>query len=181
MLSLKMVGIIFGCWISILHLSYGQEDTVEFNRDVRPILSDRCFLCHGPDRASEEGQATDLRLDDRASAIEFDVFDFENPDESELIARVTTADPDTKMPPPDSQKHSLSNAEVEILRAWIGAGANYEKHWSYQTPQRPELPEVPDQADVFNAIDAFVVARAMRENRKPSIVADRSSLIRRVT
>lgn len=181
MLSLKMVGIIFGCWISILHLSYGQEDTVEFNRDVRPILSDRCFLCHGPDRAGEEGQATDLRLDDRASAIEFDVFDFENPAESELIARVTTADPDTKMPPPDSQKHSLSSAEVEILRAWIGAGANYEKHWSYQAPQRPELPEVPDQADVFNAIDAFVVARAMRENRKPSAVADRSSLIRRVT
>jgi len=181
MLSLKMVGIIFGCWISILHLSYGQEDTVEFNRDVRPILSDRCFLCHGPDRASEEGQATDLRLDDRASAIEFDVFDFENPAESELIARVTTADPDTKMPPPDSQKHSLSSAEVEILRAWIGAGANYEKHWSYQAPQRPELPEVPAQADVFNAIDAFVVARAMRENRKPSAVADRSSLIRRVT
>lgn len=181
MLSLKMVGIIFGCWISILHLSYGQEDTVEFNRDVRPILSDRCFLCHGPDRAGEEGQATDLRLDDRASAIEFDVFDFENPAESELIARVTTADPDTKMPPPDSQKHSLSSAEVEILRAWIGAGANYEKHWSYQAPQRPALPEVPAQADVFNAIDAFVVARAMRENRKPSAVADRSSLIRRVT
>ena len=131
--------------------------------------------------ASEEGQATDLRLDDRASAIEFDVFDFENPAESELIARVTTADPDTKMPPPDSQKHSLSSAEVEILRTWIGAGANYEKHWSYQTPQRPEPPEVPDQADVFNAIDAFVVARVMRENRKPSAVSERSSLIRRVT
>ena len=74
--SLKTIGIILGCWISILQNSYGQDETVVFNRDVRPILSDRCFLCHGPDRASEQGKATDLRLDDRASAIEFDIFVF---------------------------------------------------------------------------------------------------------
>ena len=138
--SLKTIGIILGCWISILQNSYGQDETVVFNRDVRPILSDRCFLCHGPDRASEQGKATDLRLDDRASAIEFDVFDFDNPAGSELIARVTSADPEAKMPPPESQKHALSKAEVAILSQWIGEGAKYERHWSYRSPRRPALP-----------------------------------------
>ncbi len=181
MLSLKIVGLIFCCWISIPYLSCAQDRTVEFNRDVRPILSDRCYLCHGPDRTSEESKATNLRLDDRVSAIEFGVFDFENSSDSKLIARVTTADPDTKMPPPDSQKHSLSDSEIEILRAWIEEGANYEQHWSYQSPRRPETPRIGDQSQVFNPIDAFVAKRLMEQNREPSELADRSSLIRRVT
>ncbi|MDA7924598.1 PSD1 and planctomycete cytochrome C domain-containing protein [Mariniblastus sp.] len=179
--GLKIVGIIFSCLISILHNSYGQDGTVAFNRDVRPILSDRCFLCHGPDRASEQSKATDLRLDNRASAIELDVFDFDEPAKSELIVRITSVDPDTKMPPPDSQKHTLSDVEVEILSAWIEEGAKYERHWSYRSPQRPRLPEIKDSATVFNAIDTFVVERLKLENQQPSAVADRSALIRRVT
>ena len=179
--SLKTIGIILGCWISILQNSYGQDETVVFNRDVRPILSDRCFLCHGPDRASEQGKATDLRLDDRASAIEFDVFDFDNPAGSELIARVTSADPEAKMPPPESQKHALSKAEVAILSQWIGEGAKYERHWSYRSPRRPALPVIEDSTSVFNAIDTFVVQRLKLENHEPSSVASRSALIRRVT
>lgn len=178
---LKIFGFTFVCWVLILRASYGEDETVDFNRDVRPILSDRCFLCHGPDRASAEGKATDLRLDDRASAIEFGIFDFDNPTKSELIARVTSADLDSRMPPPDSQKHSLSGEEVKILSLWISEGAKYEKHWSYLFPQRPDLPEIKNPANFFNAIDAFVVDRLKLEDRKPAGVADRNALIRRVT
>lgn len=179
--NLKIVGILFGCLVSILNNSYGQDETVVFNRDVRPILSDRCFLCHGPDRGSEQSKASDLRLDDRASAIEFGVFDFDNPAKSELISRVISEDPDSQMPPPDSQKHALTEAEVKILSVWIGEGAKYQRHWSYQPPHRPELPEVEDSAVVFNAIDSFVLERLKLENRLPSAVAERTALIRRVT
>jgi hypothetical protein len=178
---LKIFGFTFVCGVLILRSSYGEDETVEFNRDVRPILSDRCFLCHGPDRASDQGKATDLRLDDRASAIEFGIFDFDNPTKSELIARVTSADLDYRMPPPDSQKHSLSGEEVKILSLWISEGAKYEKHWSYLLPQRPALPEIENPANFFNAIDAFVVDRLKLEDRKPAEVADRNALIRRVT
>jgi hypothetical protein len=103
---------------------------VRFNRDVRPILSDRCFLCHGPDQSSEQAKESDLRLDDRESAIEYDIFDFSAADDSVLMERITSNDPDLQMPPPGSQKKKLSPTEIETVKKWIQQGAKYEKHCS---------------------------------------------------
>ena len=113
-----------------------------YNRDVRPILSDRCFVCHGPDSGK---RAAELRLDTEAGAHELAII-AGAADESELINRVSTDDPDIQMPPIDSKKPRLTAKEIEVLRRWIDAGANYEPHWAYVPPVRKEPPAV-QQAD----------------------------------
>ncbi len=139
-----------------------RQDEVDFNRDVRPLLSDRCFLCHGPDQNSEMAGETDLRLDDRESATDFEVFDFDDVKESEILLRVLSEDPGDQMPPADSGRKRLTADEVDIVRRWIEQGAEYEKHWAFQTPGRPEVP-------------------VQQEQIEPAPLADRPTLIRRVT
>lgn len=162
-------------------LGAGESDAIDFNRDIRSILSDRCFACHGPD----EGQrATDLRLDREETALsklESGVTAIVpgRPDDSELIARITAEDPSLKMPPPDSKK-KLSLREVELLRKWIEQGAPFAKHWAYETPVRPPIPEVGDAGRAANPIDRFVRARFEAEGLAPSPPADAYELIRRV-
>ncbi len=156
-------------------------DEIDFGRDVRPLLSDRCFLCHGPDRSSEQAQETDLRLDDRESALEYGIFDFEEVGKSELIARITSTDPDLQMPPPGSQKTSLSPSEVEAVRKWVQQGAKYEKHWAYLPPVRPPEPIIGSASRRYNAIDAFVIRRLDDRDWAAAPIADRRALIRRVT
>ena len=153
---------------------------VNFSRDVRPILSDRCFVCHGPDQSSEQAAESDLRLDRRESALEYEVFDFKSVNQSELLARILSDDPDFQMPPPDSHKKRLSASEVETLRTWIRQGARYEKHWAYIPPSRPAVPNCTTDA-VFNPIDAFVLNKLEDSGMKPSPAASRNELIRRVT
>jgi len=155
---------------------------IDYNRDVRRILSDKCFTCHGPD--GEQRQAG-LRLDQQESAFaklesgETAIVPGK-PDESELIHRITTDDEFTRMPPPESEKQ-LSAAEIETLKKWIAAGGAYQKHWSFITPTRPELPAVDRPGFVQNPIDQFILKKLEETKLSPNPQASKESLIRRVT
>ena len=162
-------------------------EPVDFGRDIQPILSDRCYKCHGPDEAKREAE---LRFDVEESVrAEHDgkrTVLPGNPSASELIKRVESSDPDLRMPPPDS-KLSLSPAEIELLKAWVAQGAKWGGHWAFTKPVRPPLPDVRrssaplDKDWPRNAIDHFVLDRIQREGLSPSPQATRTQLIRRVT
>src|SRR6056297_2032271 len=113
------------------------EQTVRFSRDVLPLLSDRCFHCHGPDESHREAG---LRLDEREAALDAGAIVPGDPDASELIARVTSDDADLLMPPADAHRQPLSDQEIETLRRWIAEGAPWGKHWAFEVPARPEVP-----------------------------------------
>ncbi len=155
--------------------------SVQYNRDVRPILADKCFHCHGPDAAARQA---DLRLDERGDATA----DREGhraivpgePMGSELIRRVLSKDDDERMPPLDSGP-ALTDEEIDILRRWIQNGAEYQTHWSFISPKRAAIPDVADPSWPKNSIDSFVLARLDREKQKPSTEADAAMLIRRVS
>ena len=148
--------------------------TIEFNRDVRPILSDKCFTCHGPDAVAKK---IPLRLDSEAAAKR--VIAPGDPAASLLVRRITAA-PATRMPPQWSGL-KLSDPEIETLKEWIAQGAKWEKHWSFLPPKRAPLPDVKDASWPRNAIDRFILARLEREGLKPSPEASRETLLRRVT
>lgn len=158
-----------------------EASLIEFNRDIRPLLSDACFHCHGPDKARRKA---DLRLDTeegakadlggRAALVPSDL------ESSELYQRITSKDPAERMPPPESGR-SLTPAQMEVFRRWIEQGATWQKHWSFLAPVSPKIPVVRDSARVRNPIDAFVQHRLEREKVAPAPEADRTSLIRRVT
>ena len=150
---------------------------VEYNRDVRPILSDNCFLCHGPDKNRRKAK---LRLDIRDEAIAREAFVPGKPDESELVKRILTTDEDDVMPPPDSHKH-LTSEQKQTLRRWVAEGAEYQPHWAYVTPTRPEAPAVKNRKWVRNPIDAFILQNLEAKNLKPSREADRHTLLRRLS
>jgi len=158
-----------------------QDPTVDFSRDIQPILSDRCYKCHGPDEAKREA---DLRLDREESALaERDGKRAIVPGDlksSELYRRITSDDADERMPPPDS-KLSLTPREIELLRRWIAQGAKWGGHWAFTAPVRPPLPQVRNPAWTQNAIDYFILQRLEQEGLSPSLEADRTMLIRRVT
>ncbi|MCO6458353.1 MAG: DUF1553 domain-containing protein, partial [Pirellulaceae bacterium] len=149
--------------------------SIDFNRKIRPLLSDRCFACHGPD--AEHRQA-DLRLDREQDAKQSAIVPGQ-PGASELIARITSSDDETRMPPPDSSK-SLSGAEKELMRRWIAEGAHWSAHWAYEPPRRHPIPAVVDGAWPANWIDHFLLARWEAERMRPSPDADRVTLIRRL-
>jgi hypothetical protein len=150
--------------------------TVDFNRDVRPILSNKCFACHGPD---EKERKAKLRLDSREGATD-SVIVAGKPEASELVRRLT-ADPDEAMPPKKSGKH-LSQREIETLTRWVKEGAPYAAHWAYVKPVRPPVPTIRNpKFEVRNPIDAFLADRLIREGLTPQSPADRHALIRRVS
>ena len=157
-------------------------EPVDFLHDIRPILSDNCFMCHGPDANHREAG---LRLDVREGAFgETEYGDLAIvPGEREASAiweRISSDDEFMVMPPPDSGK-SLTPEQVELLGRWIDEGAAWQEHWAFVTPERPELPAV-QQADwPANAIDYFTLARLERAGLSPSPQADKETLIRRVT
>lgn len=161
--------------VALLSSSLWAEE-VNYNRDIRPILSDKCFYCHGPDDGHREA---DLRLDEEAAAHDSAIV-AGKPGESELIARILSSDPDEQMPPVDAGK-TLSSDEIDLLRRWVEQGGKYEGHWSFIAPTRPELPTVQQSDWARNAIDRFVLARLEAEGLTPSPVADRPTLIRRVS
>jgi len=148
---------------------------VAFNRDVRPILADKCFACHGPDKTTREA---DLRLDDAEAARA--VIEPHDPSASELIARITSDDPDERMPPAQSRKQ-LSPAEIAILTQWVEQGAEYEPHWAFIPPTRPSPPTISQETATQNAIDRFILARLEKEELSASPPAERATLLRRVT
>jgi hypothetical protein len=151
-------------------------EQVDFARDIRPLLSDRCFVCHGPDANQ---RATDLRLDQEDSAQGTAIVPG-SADQSELIRRISSSDGDVMMPPPDSNL-KLSVEEQQLLRQWIDAGAQYSAHWAFVPPVQSPVPSVGQATWPRNAIDHFVLSRLEKEQLSPSPEADAESLIRRVT
>ena len=150
---------------------------LEFNRDIRPILAENCFACHGPDSAARKGG---LRLDQRDAAMEKKAIIPGQVTESELVRRIESHDADEVMPPTASKK-PLSDAHKEILKRWIAQGAEYQPHWSFLAPVRPRVPAVSDQTWVKNPIDAFVLAQLEAKGLTPAPEADRRTLARRLS
>ncbi len=149
---------------------------LKYNRDIRPILAENCFRCHGPDSAARQA---DLRIDQREAAIERGAIVPGDPDASELVRRINSTSPDEQMPPPTSRRQ-LTAEQKETLRRWIAAGAQYEPHWSLIPPVRPELPPVQNEAWVRNPIDRFILARLEAAGLSPAPEADRRTLARRL-
>jgi len=163
--------------------SLNAQDSIQFNRDIRPILIETCASCHGPDSASRKA---DLRLDQRQAAIDAGAILPGKPEESELIRRIMSDDPEEIMPPPELKK-SLSADQKTLLVDWIRSGAEYQQHWSYIPPARAAVPEVPESvrntlADwPKNPIDNFVLRNLVASGLTPAAEADRRTLARRVS
>ncbi len=158
------------------------DDRVDFNREVRPILSDMCYKCHGPDAAERKAG---LRLDEHAGAtVKLDsgttAVVSGNTSESELLKRIESTDADLVMPPPETGR-KLTPQQVDVLKRWIEQGAEYKGHWSFIRPERPAMPTVSDETWATNPIDRFVLSTLDRSGVKPSPQADRITVIRRVT
>jgi hypothetical protein len=149
---------------------------IQYNRDIRPILSENCFACHGPDANK---RAADLRLDQREDAVAKGAIAIGKPDESELVKRIFSTDPSTQMPTPESHK-VLTAQQKELLKAWIAEGAEYQGHWSFIPPVKPELPQVRNAGWIRNPIDRFVLAELERRGIEPSPESELRSLVRRV-
>lgn len=172
-------------WASLLFahsVSHGFDDQsaakeVDFNQDIRPILSDNCFLCHGP---AEETREAELRLDQ----FEFAVVDGaaivpSDSRSSEVIARITSDDPDLVMPPPETGK-TLSPEQAQLLKQWIDQGAEYEDHWAFQVPVRPRVPKLNSDWP-RNPIDHFVLRKLTENGLAPSADATRQQLLKRLS
>ncbi|HMC63731.1 MAG TPA: DUF1553 domain-containing protein [Gemmataceae bacterium] len=150
---------------------------LEFNRDIRPILVENCFACHGPDKNARKAG---LRLDVREDAVGMEAIVPGKPEKSHMTERIFSDDPKRRMPPPKSHK-SLTMAQKEILRRWIAEGAEYQPHWSLVTPKRPPLPEVQNGTWVRNPLDRFVLAELEKRGLQPAPEADRRTLARRLS
>lgn len=144
------------------------QSKIEFNRDIRPILSDKCFACHGPDTTKLKGK---LRLDLRDVAVKKGAIVPGKPDESELVRRIHATDGEERMPPPKSNK-TLTAAEKDLLKRWIAAGADYKVHWAYVAPRLATLPAVKNMTWPRNPIDHFILARS-RAGRAGAVVGSR--------
>jgi hypothetical protein len=159
------------------------EPSVEFNRDIRPIFSDKCYTCHGPDAANRK---TKLRFDvENGAKIELGKGRLAiapgDPSKSEVYRRISSDDRAIRMPPAYMDREKLTDREIDLIRRWIDQGAVWQRHWSFIAPVRPPLPEVRQQNWPRNPIDYFVLQRLERENLQPSAEADRRTLIRRVS
>jgi len=156
--------------VSIASAATKSSDTISYNRDIRPILSDNCFYCHGPDPNKRKAK---MRLDIREEALKKEAFVPGEPGKSELVRRIFATDPEDLMPPPASNK-KLTQAQKETLRRWIAAGAKYEIHWAYQKPVKAFVPAG------ANAIDFLIQKRLKEVGLAPNAEADRLTLARRL-
>jgi hypothetical protein len=178
----KSFALLGACGLSLSSLAAEAAGPVNFSRDIKPILSNTCYKCHGPD---ENERKAKLRLDTHAGALAA----LESGDhavvpgrsaESALYQRIVSEDPNEKMPPATSGK-TLTPQQIELLKRWIDEGADWKGHWSFIPPVRPALPAVKTEAAVRNPIDQFILARLEQEGLAPSPAADKVTLIRRVT
>jgi len=154
----------------------GPSALLDFNRDIRPILAENCFYCHGQDANKRQA---DLRLDVREAAVAAEAIVPGTPGSSTLLERVHSSDPDVLMPPPDSNRR-LSDAQKKLLERWIAEGAAYEPHWAFIAPARPAAPSVKRADWPRNDIDRFVLAEIEAAGLSPAPEADRATLIRRL-
>ncbi len=160
--------------IFFFQISVGLASEVRFNEDIRPILTEHCLHCHGPDKGNREA---DLRLD-IAQSEKNDVIVPSKPDKSELFLRITSKDVDLIMPPPDTGK-SLNAKQITLIRQWIKDGGGYDSHWAFEPVTKPELP--PDNKLAKNEIDRFIVAALQSKKMSLSPAISRQKLIRRAT
>jgi hypothetical protein len=151
-------------------------DEVDYNRDVRPILAEKCYPCHGPDKKARKAK---LRLDDLTAAVKSGAITPGKPADSELVERVFSDDPDERMPPKKS-KTTLNAREKELLRKWVAAGARTSRHWAFVPPQQAPPPATRNASWPRNPIDHFILARLEKEKLKPAEEADRYTLVRRL-
>ena len=167
-------------WSASFPVAAAQD--VQFNRDIRPILSDKCFYCHGPD---DKNRKAGLRLDTFEGATKdrggYRAITVGKPDESELLRRVTSHEAGEMMPPPSASKGAITPAEAALLRRWIEQGAKYQGHWAFQPLTAIQPPAVKNTKWVHNGIDNFILARLEREGLQPSPQADPRTLIRRLS
>lgn len=164
-------GCLVALWLAASGVAAENSATVEFNRDIRPILSDNCFYCHGPDASHRQA---DLRLDLRDAALAAGAIVPGKPAESTIVTRIHATDPDQLMPPPESHK-KLDAKQKELLARWIEQGAEYQKHWAYEPPIKASVPAG------TKAIDHLVGVRLSALGLKPAAEADRRTLIRRLS
>jgi Protein of unknown function (DUF1553)/Protein of unknown function (DUF1549)/Planctomycete cytochrome C len=180
----------FGFFLGIIPcVTFGENTQIRYERDIRPILAENCFACHGPDDAAREAN---LRLDMAIGQDQSDshpseepagiaqVVNINDPAASELLRRIQHSDPDIRMPPPATGRQ-LDAAHVELLRAWIAQGARVETHWAYQPVIRPPLPVIKNKAWARNEIDYFVMAKLEEKGMEPSPEAAGSTLLRRLS
>src|SRR5438105_6719444 len=174
LLSASTLRLVLTLIILILGAGLGLSESlksppVDFNREIRPILTENCFKCHGPDPGARKAG---LRFDVRAEALKpvksgaVPIVPGA-PEKSAMVARITASDSQKRMPPAQTGK-KLSSTQIESLRHWIAAGAAYAPHWSYVKPVRPALPDVKNKAWPRNPVDQFILARLEREGLKPS-------------
>ncbi len=178
----RALGFTLGLCVILGSIASAQDTGPDFNRDVRPILSQYCFKCHGPDDGKREAG---LRLDVREAVLRATesgatAITPGKPDQSELLRRIESSETDIVMPPPASNM-TLTAAQKKTLREWIAAGADYAPHWAYVAPKPAPLPTVKHSSWPRNEIDLFVLSRLEKEGLKPSPEADRFTLIRRLS
>ena len=178
--------ILVSLFISLVTLAVRQTTAEEqkqtatrlvFNRDVRPILSEHCFACHGPDKNKRKGK---LRLDDREVALSKHAIVPGKQGDSHLVERIFSQDESEKMPPEETRK-PLSDVQKQTLKRWIEEGADYQAHWAYIVPTRPTVPNVQNASWVKTPIDAFILAHLEAKKIAPSPGADRATLLRRLS
>ena len=158
-------------------------DQVDYNFHIKPLLSDRCYACHGPD---DNARQADLKLYTEEGASQTRTQSGGRavvpgrPGRSQVMKRITSSDPETRMPPPESNL-ALSDYEIALIERWIDQGAEFKPHWAFMSASKPEMPAVDDAAWVRNDIDRFTLARMTRQGLRPSEEADKERLLRRVT
>src|SRR5947209_2340966 len=179
--SIFSLGVLLLCIGGLNHLADADDSIpaqIDFNRDVRPILSANCYFCHGPDKNKRKA---DLRLDARDGLFAKTEGHFTvvagHPEKSELFRRITADDPDERMPDPKSNKR-LTSREIAVIKKWIEQGASWEGHWAYIKPARPPVASV--VIATANPIDAFTIGRMKEAGLAPAAPADRATLIRRL-
>ncbi|HVH71619.1 MAG TPA: DUF1549 domain-containing protein, partial [Candidatus Dormibacteraeota bacterium] len=167
-----------GAWQASSNLP---EKPVDFSRDIRPILSDTCFACHGPE---EDGRQGNLRLDTKEGMFAdrggYQIIVPGHSAASRLYQRISAADKAARMPPPSSSR-TLTPKQIELIREWIDQGAKWQSHWAFEPPKRPAIPRVKDKTWPTNPIDNFILERLEAEGLKPSAQADKATLLRRVS
>lgn len=182
--SILLFKCLMGLFVIVMLLTLFAHHTeakkLQFDRDIRPILSDKCYACHGPDPAVRKAN---LRLDIKEGAFSepsgYPIIVPGKPEESELVLRITHDDIDRRMPPQTSNRQPTQE-QIDTLIQWIAEGAEWEEHWAYVPPKRVELPEINNPAWVKNQIDQFILSKLEAEGLEPSAEADKRTLIRRL-
>lgn len=169
-------GMVPALWFCASAIAAEPANPPSFNRDIRPLLSDRCFTCHGPDSGTREA---DLRLDSFESATEWAIVPGDT-EVSEVYNRISSEDPDLRMPPADSNRKPLNEKEIDLIKRWIEAGAKYDAHWSHIPPKKVAPPEVGSEKKELSPIDRFLQAKQRTHKIQPAEIADRVTLVRRL-